>query len=295
MVKIYAVKNGRRKGIIQDWNDCNTSVKGYSNAEYKSFTGDTYDEAVEQAYEYLSGKKEDSLDSSYVCIYVDGSYNPLNNTYGSGVVIVESDEKKISLTGRDNEMAKMRNVAGEIVSATIAMNYALVNNIPKICICYDYIGIEKWCTGEWKCKNAYSQKYSDYYQKASQKIEIVFKKVKAHANNKYNEMADLLAKHATGLSDYEPNYDIILKRYISTSTEHVIEKEAVDCFTGIVDTKGNPLMLGEAVQCIVDHQKHIGYLDYDNNRNRYFIRFPNGYWSGHPFRKNIVFTKMACG
>jgi ribonuclease HI len=36
-VKYYAVKAGREVGVFDNWADCQTSITGYSGAEYKSF------------------------------------------------------------------------------------------------------------------------------------------------------------------------------------------------------------------------------------------------------------------
>ena len=48
------------------------------------------------------------------------------------------------------ENASMRNVAGEIEGAKLAMQFCIDNHIEEIDIYYDYEGVEKWCTGVWK-------------------------------------------------------------------------------------------------------------------------------------------------
>ena len=37
-MKYYAVRTGRLPGIYENWPDCEAQVKGFKNAEYKSFT-----------------------------------------------------------------------------------------------------------------------------------------------------------------------------------------------------------------------------------------------------------------
>lgn len=59
---------------------------------------------------------------------------------------------------------------------------------------YDYEGIEKWATGEWEANSAIARAYVYQLQFKQDDIEIVFKKVKAHSGNTYNETADKLAK-----------------------------------------------------------------------------------------------------
>ena len=39
-MKYYAVKNGRKIGIFETWDECKAQVDGYSGAEYKSFTAE---------------------------------------------------------------------------------------------------------------------------------------------------------------------------------------------------------------------------------------------------------------
>lgn len=48
-LKYYAVANGRSKGIFDNWDSCNESIKGFSGATYKSFS----QQALDLAEEYL--------------------------------------------------------------------------------------------------------------------------------------------------------------------------------------------------------------------------------------------------
>ena len=82
------------------------------------------------------------------------------------------------------------------MGAAQAMKTALEKGCEKITIYHDYEGIAKWCTGQWKTKKTWTKKYKAFYDDISKKIEIDFVKVKAHANDTYNEIADKLAKSA---------------------------------------------------------------------------------------------------
>lgn len=80
------------------------------------------------------------------------------------------------------------------------MQYAMDHNIPEITIYHDYEGIAKWCTGSLESQQIQgTQAYQAFYQAASKKIKIHFVKVKGHSNDKYNDMADQLAKSALGI------------------------------------------------------------------------------------------------
>ncbi|MED9947073.1 MAG: RNase H family protein, partial [Peptacetobacter hiranonis] len=61
-------------------------------------------------------------------------------------------------------------------------------------IYFDYQGIEKWCTGEWKANKKGTIEYRDFYNSIKDKLDVSFVKVAAHTGDKYNEMADQLAK-----------------------------------------------------------------------------------------------------
>ncbi|MED4654910.1 RNase H1/viroplasmin domain-containing protein [Bacillus pseudomycoides] len=46
--KVYAVRKGRKTGIFDSWKECETHVKGYSGAQYRSFP------SKKEAKQYLS-------------------------------------------------------------------------------------------------------------------------------------------------------------------------------------------------------------------------------------------------
>lgn len=99
----------------------------------------------------------------------------------------------------DEELAAMRNVAGEIKGAEAAMRYAVAHGYRKLYIFHDYEGIAKWCQGVWKTNKEGTRGYKAYYDSIKDKLQVVFVKVAAHTGDKYNEMADGLAKKALGI------------------------------------------------------------------------------------------------
>lgn len=192
----YAVKRGMCPGIYGSWDECRVQVDGFPGAEFKGFA------TKEEACDYLGISYEESYDVKSDCleIYVDGSYDAVTNTFSYGMVVLkEGYEYTFSEKLEDEEMVKMHNVAGEIKGAEAAMRYAVDNNEKRLVIYHDYEGIAKWCTREWKASKPGTQAYRDYYDSVKEKVNIQFVKVKGHSNNKYNEMADKLAKKALGL------------------------------------------------------------------------------------------------
>lgn len=191
--KYYAVRRGMKNGIFRTWEECKASVSGYSGAEYKSFKTEA------EAKSYLDNGAEGAVvrNKDYVSIYVDGSYNSVTEEFSYGMVVLAKDgEETYSKSFQDKELAAMRNVAGEIEGAKAAMQYALDRGIDKIAIYYDYEGIAKWCVGEWKTNKEGTKAYKAFYEEAIKKLEIKFVKVAGHSNDKYNDMADGLAKEA---------------------------------------------------------------------------------------------------
>ena len=58
----------------------------------------------------------------------------------------------------------MRNVAGELAGVISALNWAKDNDITEVIIFYDYEGIEKWITGEWKTKKENTILYKKFIE-----------------------------------------------------------------------------------------------------------------------------------
>lgn len=195
--KYYAVRKGLTPGIYLSWADCQKNISGFSGAEYKGF--ETIGEA-EEFLKYGQDGTERAAQEPEAVAYVDGSYNVATKEYACGVVMFYGERTEyFSRKFSDAERAKMRNVAGEIEGSMCAMNYCLEHGVDSLAIYYDYEGIEKWCTGAWKANKEGTIAYRDFYKKASQKVQIQFRKVKGHSGDKYNDLADKLAKQAIGI------------------------------------------------------------------------------------------------
>lgn len=214
--KVYAVKKGRTTGIFKTWDECKASVDGYSGAVYKSF----FTEEEANAYLYGTGKdvpaavsnlcgaeedmpaaaaeKSGGCFANQVTAYVDGSFNKKIGRYAFGCVLLLPDDRIVRESGNGNnpESLALRNVTGEMLGAMFAVKWCSKHGYPAVEICYDYMGIEMWATGGWSAKNSLTQKYAQFMQENSRKLDISFKKIVAHTGDKYNEEADKLAKAA---------------------------------------------------------------------------------------------------
>lgn len=192
--KFYAVRKGLTPGIYRTWDECKANTHGFSGAEYKSFP------TLQEAQNYMNGGNMTEDAGDYVAIYVDGSYNVATQEFSYGMVVLQGESEECFFCKYDDkELSSMHNVAGEIKGAEAAMRYALDKGIPKIAIYHDYEGIAKWPLGEWKTNKEGTKAYKAFFDEVSKQIKIKFVKVAGHSNNKYNDMADRLAKDALGI------------------------------------------------------------------------------------------------
>ena len=219
--KYYAVKVGKVTGVFETWEECEASVKGYPGALYKSFkseaeayaymgwsgqqlTFDNLDEVQGQSGP-LSNEQAPNEDMPYsntvkAVAYVDGSFNEETKEFGYGVVMFyKGEESHMKGSSDDADLVDMRNVAGEIQGAMKAMDFAVQNEISNLTIYHDYLGISKWCSGDWKANKKGTKAYKMFYDQCKKQVNITFEKVDAHTGDKYNELADDLAKEAVGI------------------------------------------------------------------------------------------------
>jgi ribonuclease HI len=178
--KYYAVKTGRNIGMFDSWDKCKKEIEGFSGAEYKGFA------SQKEAQAFLNSSENPILKSKggrakltpaiptlntqpldEVIAYVDGSYNIKSKIYGYGVVLLlpNGDIEKLFGSGESDNAVAMRNVAGELKGAILAMQYAVNNHYKKLTIYHDYEGISKWAKKEWKANLEATKAYVDFCQK----------------------------------------------------------------------------------------------------------------------------------
>ena len=197
--KYYGVKRGKITGVFNSWQACKDSVDGYPGAEYKGFS------TLEEVREYLgeqfceqSGAQE-LPDEGKLLAYVDGSYDDTLKKYAFGCIFILPDGRIYTEYGNGDNAQSLqhRNVTGEMLGAMFAVKFAMLNGFTGLELRYDYEGIEKWVTGEWRARTELTGKYAAAMRGWAGSIEIRFTKVAAHTNVYYNELADKMAK--TGL------------------------------------------------------------------------------------------------
>ena len=199
--KYYAVKKGKSPGIYDSWDKCKAQVDGVPGAVYKGFF------SLEEARNFmlaerLSRKSSEAesagsqLHEGYAA-FVDGSY--VDGSYSWGMAIYKDGElihtdKGI---GTSQEAAKIRNVAGEVKAAIMAVLWAEAQGLEHIAICHDYNGVAFWALGKWKANNPVTQYYAEFMRTRRKMVSFV--KVAGHTGIPGNELADKLAKEALGI------------------------------------------------------------------------------------------------
>jgi ribonuclease HI len=220
VAKVYAVKKGRAPGIYKTWEETKEQVIGFSGAEYKSFTGPTEEDARYLAREYIKGKVVKPTDDKLLgdtkvgftpyelavagltkddaVAYTDGSYNEATERCGAAYIYIVPERTKPIIFHKKHHADGMRQIRGELEAVEYAIEKAIEDGKKTIEIRYDYTGIEKWATGEWKANNSHTRRYQYRIEELKKKIEIKFHKVDAHTGDVFNELADLEAKRACG-------------------------------------------------------------------------------------------------
>ena len=212
MSKYYSIYRGKSgiPMIVRTWDECKEEVIGCKGAVYKSFK--TEKEAIEFLALNSEGKpktvknenKEEvalDLDNAGLVIYVDGSFSLEKENYSYGLIAIDNGEEVFEDcgVGEDKDSALLRNVAGEVLGSLKATEFAINKGYKKVTIVYDYKGVECWALGTWKRNKELTQLYHEKMQDNMKKIDIRFVKVKGHSGDKYNDIADKLAKKALGI------------------------------------------------------------------------------------------------
>ena len=237
-MKIYAVQRGKVPGIYFTWEDTRPNVEKVENSCFKSFYCNTdltknqvkkilaeqgieaFDpesdlrRALNEAIAFIETKIElsyDEIDLSKLerYLFIDGSFNKNTGVYGYGGFLCYKNKNgepaKIIVQGweHNDEISKLRNVAGEILGVLQGCEFAKKLKLPDLVIFYDYNGLSRWVSGEWKSKSKFVKAYVKQMKKNMNRVKITFVKVAGHTGIDGNEEADRLAKQAVGIINKE--------------------------------------------------------------------------------------------
>jgi ribonuclease HI len=195
-LKVYAVRKGRKTGIFTSWEECQKQVVHFKGAEFKGFK--THLEASKYLDEFKNQEAAKDEIEFDLHIYVDGSYRSGITSYA--VIVLDKDKVLIDTFQKSMvDTFGSHNVTGEILGAIIGIKYAYDRNM-SVKIYHDYSGISNWYNGSWKANTEIAKFYLEEVKNYRQH-DIYFEKVKGHTGDKYNELADRLAKRALDIID----------------------------------------------------------------------------------------------
>ena len=135
-----------------------------------------------------------------IIIYTDGACSGNPGIGGWGVVILDESKEPVYLNGGEDNTTNNRM---ELSAAINALQYFKNTKDLEIFTDSKYLkdGIEswinKWRINGWRTASKKLVKNKDLWMKLDQEIlkhHIKWNWVKGHANNKYNEKADFLAR-----------------------------------------------------------------------------------------------------
>ncbi|MCH7253551.1 ribonuclease H family protein [Clostridioides difficile] len=196
--KYYAVRKGHKTGIYDNWEEAYKQVRVYSCAEYKGFY------SLKQAKLYLEGcnlgLEDIKQDKDTMIAYISGSYSEKLNKYGSGVAICRHNGMVYEEwdNGENRAALLLKDIAGEIKAAIIAMREIKEMGVKKLIIVYNFEGISNLINKSRKAENETEETYVNYYEEnIKDYVDVDFK----HIDNCFNEamygMAKYLAKYNT--------------------------------------------------------------------------------------------------
>lgn len=183
--KFYAVKGKNGGKIVTSWDECRALTHGVKGVLFKSFG------SAAEAESWLKGVEEAAPEG--LRLYVDGSYLQGFEFSGWSFVAVEGGAELAHANGLTALPAESRNIDGELRASLEAMKWLKARGEFGV-ICHDYEGVARFAKGEWTAKSSVAKRYVEEARKIGAKV--AFEKVAAHTGQKWNELADKLAKQA---------------------------------------------------------------------------------------------------
>lgn len=192
----YALQSDQGNEIFHSWDECQKAIKSHTGVSYKAFAND------DMCRDWFAGKRPAVLpiteEPGKVTVYTDGSFNQKIPAYGWGFyAVLPGGEVYISYDeGRIPDLIPQKNVAGEMIAAMKAVQWAAICGYKKIELRYDYAGVGAWPLGKHQVSdnNRYAGAYRDWMRKMEKVIFIEYVQIPGHSGDWYNEQADELAK-----------------------------------------------------------------------------------------------------
>lgn len=221
--RYYAVTIGRELGVFDSLSKARKQVVNFSNGKMRVFK--TLEEAntyfqnnlnnpnninkvneINKVNKVTKKKKQNKVKSNTVVksilanhVFVDGSYNYKTKSYGyGGIMFCNKGVYTFKGSGVDERFAGLESISGELMAAIEAIKLGIELKLKELTIVYDCEAIELY-SKERKKSNQTQKEYKEIIDNNRNKIKIYFQKVKSHSGIEGNEMADIIAKSASGV------------------------------------------------------------------------------------------------
>ena len=183
-------------------------------------------------------------------IYVDGS--EMNSSVGYGAVVLRDGDVVEELHGTvpDSLVQGTRQIAGELFAVIKAIEWCQENSVSEVTLCYDYTGIERWVSGDWKAKHPLTQNYASLIRNSG--IKVKWRKIDSHTGDIWNDRADELAKKDLVSAPKEPIHELESEAsgFVQFLNDHGYKAE----FKGIYNSNCAKIEVSE-------NGKKIGYIN----------------------------------
>lgn len=197
----YALISNQGNEIFYSYDECKKAMKDRTGASNKKFAND------DMCRDWFAGRRPViqaiTQESGKVTIYTDGSFNENVPACGWGFVAILQGEEIYTDFGMDEtkELLSQRNVAGELMAAIKAVEWAIQNGYSSVELRYDYAGVGDWPLGiqHETDGNVYAAHYRDRMQEMGKEINIQYVQIPGHLGDWYNEKADELAKEGCNI------------------------------------------------------------------------------------------------
>ena len=199
MPKYYAVRVGRQPGIYTTWAQAEAQVKGFSNAEYRSFT------TRKAAQEYLDNNVKPLITNMNGVDVANTDGSCVSGRAGYGFLL-QGKEYCGPLMQLDGTRDGFTNNQAELSAIYMCIIKAMESKIAKLIIRTDSgyaIGCltnwkDKWDSSGWQNSRGDDVKNANIIQAIIAlltQIDVTFMWVKGHNGDPGNEAADILANH----------------------------------------------------------------------------------------------------
>ena len=137
------------------------------------------------------------LDDFSAIAYVDASYSDYDRFGSLGIVLLtRSKVIQYSEIPKNLEECALTSTNHELLAAAKAIEMSKERHIKRLIIKHDNSSIAELAKSHSVSKTSMDEWYKQLVMKHREKMNISFKKVKGHAKEYFNEMADILANKA---------------------------------------------------------------------------------------------------